>query len=80
MNDIYVKIDNLTSSLKREGYLEYSNAIATAKQSGCTGTEILAMILIELKSFKEKIDVNNIQLVSQFNLLLSEVEVLVKLK
>ena len=78
MFDIYKETDLLVEDLKRAKYEKYSDSIKEAKLSGGVATEILVLVLEEIKRHKQEIKKEHTSLVERAKKI--EIEIIKVLK
>lgn len=79
MFNIYKETDLFVKDLKKAKYEKYSDAIKEAKQSGSVATEILGLVLEELKRHNQEITNEDTSLVEKARKIEAEIRKVLKL-
>ena len=80
MINIYKEIDLLVKDLKVKNYERYSELIKEAKLSGSVATEILGLVLEELKRHDQEIKKEDVSLIRKAKKIETEIEKVLKLE
>jgi hypothetical protein len=79
MADIYNEIDQFIEELAKSGCEEMSSSIKKAKASGAMATEILGLVLIELKKYENDLKIKNKDLFEKLKIIKVEISKILKL-
>lgn len=79
MFDIYKETDLLVEDLKKANYEKYSESIREAKLSGSVATEILGLVLEELKRHNQEINKEDTSLAERARKIEAEIKKVLKL-
>ncbi len=79
MFDIYRETDLLVEDLKKANYKKYSESIRDAKLSGSVATEILGLVLQELKRHNKEIKKEDVSLLERASKIEAEIKKILKL-
>lgn len=79
MFDIYKETDLLVEDLKKANYEKYGESIREAKLSGSVATEILGLVLEELKRHNQEIKKEDTSLTERARKIETEIKKVLKL-
>lgn len=80
MLNIYNEVELLVEDLTKRNYKKYGNSIKEAKLSGSVASEILGLVLVELKRHTQEIKQEDIDLIKKIKELETEIKQVLKIE